>query len=223
MSKGPIFTARSFDEYIKMFSLNLNLLKNKNILDCAAGASSFAAVMNKKGYKVTALDLLYDKDPQFLKEICENHLNVLISALSPFKHHFKWNYFKNLHELKEHRLIAQTEFLKDYTKHRGKKYIKADLTKLPFNDNAFSLVLCSHLLFIYDHRLSYEFHLNSINEMIRVGDEVRIYPLVKHKAMKSEFVKQIEHDLMEEADIKIEKVNYEFRLGGNEMMRLIKT
>jgi len=218
--KGPIFTARSFDEYIKMFNLDIDKLKNKNILDCAAGASSFTSQMTKREYEVKALDLMYDKDPLFLKETCQKHLDALIDGLTPLKDHFKWNYFKDLGELKKHRLNAQNDFIEDYTEYRDKKYIKGDLNKLPFKDNAFSLILCSHLLFIYDHRLSYDFHLNSINEMIRVADEVRIYPLVKHRAIKSAFVKRIEDDLMEKADITIEKVNYEFRKGGNQMMKL---
>ncbi len=220
--KGPILTARSFFEYVKMFNLDLDLLKNKNILDCAAGASSFTALMTSKGYKVKALDLLYDKEYQFLKEMCEYHLDVLIKSLSSLKNHFIWDYFKDLDELKKHRLEAQNQFLEDYKIYKGEKYIKANLTDIPFFENKFSLILCSHLLFIYDHRLSYEFHLNSIKEMMRVAEEVRIYPLIKHRAMKSEFIRKIKDDLMDRAEVKIENVDYEFRKGGNQMMNIKK-
>ncbi len=220
--RGPIFTARSFFEYLKMFNLDLEILKSKNILDCAAGASSFTANMTLKGFNVKAVDLLYDKEPQFLKKKCENHLNILIDALSQMEDHFKWNFFKNLDELKEHRIKAQNEFLEDYKKYRNIKYIKADLTRLPFSDNSFSLILCSHLLFIYDHRLSYDFHVNVIKEMVRVSNEVLLYPLVKHQRKKSEFVFQIIEDLGEIADFEIIEVDYEFRKGGNEMLKITK-
>ncbi|MGF7119097.1 methyltransferase domain-containing protein [Methanobacterium oryzae] len=219
---GPIFTARSLDEYIKMFDLDLDDLKNKNILDCAAGASSFTANMTQKGFDVKAVDLLYDKEPQFLKKKCENHLKILIESLSKIENHFKWDFFKNLNELKEHRIQAQNEFFDDYKKFRNIKYIKSNLNSLPFNDNSFSLILCSHLLFIYDHRLSYNFHINVIEEMIRVSNEIRIYPLVKHKKKKSEFLIQIMDYLRKVADFEIVEVNYEFRKGGNEMLKITK-
>ncbi len=47
--------------------------------------------------------------------------------------------------------------------------------------------------------------------MLRVSCEVRIYPLVKHKNEKSSFVSRIMEDLKKTADVKIVKVNYEFR------------
>ena len=49
-----------------------------------------------------------------------------------------------------------------------------------------------------------------------------IYPLVKHRAKKSDYVNKIISDLSEKADVKIEKVDYEFRKGANEMMRIKK-
>lgn len=219
---GPIFTARSFEEYIIMFDLDLDGLKNKNLLDCAAGASSFTANMTKKGFSVKAVDLLYDKEPQFLKKKCENHLKILVESLSKIENHFKWDFFKNLNELKKHRIQAQNEFIDDYKKFRNIKYIKSNLNSLPFHDNSFSLTLCSHLLFIYDHRLNYSFHVDVIKEMIRVSNEIRIYPLVKHEKNKSEFVIQVIDDLKKFADFEIVEVDYEFRKGGNEMLKITK-
>jgi hypothetical protein len=59
--------------------------------------------------------------------------------------------------------------------------------------------------------------------MIRVSsNEVRIYPLVKNRKLKSDFVKCIINDILD-VDIQIVKVDYEFRKGGNEMMRIIKS
>jgi hypothetical protein len=58
--------------------------------------------------------------------------------------------------------------------------------------------------------------------MLRVtSKEVRIYPLVKNKGLKSDFVTRIIKDL-QDVDIKIVKVDYEFRKDSNEMMRIIK-
>ena len=167
--QGPIFIGRSCAEYLKMFNLNLKDLKDENILDCAAGASSFTAKMTDNGYNVKAVDVLYDKDPSFLQKRCKNHLSALIEVLSELEGQFVWDFFKNLDELKKRRMEACHQFFENYKDNMGTKYIKGDLLNLPFKDNSFSIVLCSHLLFIYDHRLSYDFHINSVNEMLRVS------------------------------------------------------
>ncbi|WP_414468783.1 class I SAM-dependent methyltransferase [Methanobacterium sp. ACI-7] len=220
--KGPIFIGRSYEEYLKMFNLDLQKLRDKKILDCAAGASSFTARMTENGYDAKAADILYDKEPSFLQNRCREHLTVLVEALADLEGHFVWDFFKDLDDLKQHRMNSCIEFYEDYKNNRA-NYIKADLLNIPFKNNSFSLVLCSHLLFIYDHRLNYDFHINSVKEMLRVTkNEVFVYPLVKHKSIKSEFVKRIEQDLDKNANIMIEKVDYEFRRGGNEMMKLQK-
>ncbi|MBM4241845.1 MAG: class I SAM-dependent methyltransferase [Euryarchaeota archaeon] len=219
--KGPIFIGRSWAEYLKFFDLNEEFLKDRKVLDCAAGASSFTANMNSKGYDVTAVDILYERKVEFLREKCVKHLNILIQALYKIEGHFVWSFFKGLEDLRYNRMIACREFSQDYKKNQGKTYIKANLGNLPFKDNSFDLVLCSHLLFIYDHRLSYRFHINSIREMLRVSsDEIRIYPLVKEKGEKSLFLDQVINEIREDVEVEIVGVDYEFRRGGNEMMKI---
>jgi SAM-dependent methyltransferase len=214
--KGPIFIGRSWSEYLKMFSLDDYDLVSGRILDCAAGASSFTAHMSGMGCDVVAVDIMYDELPDDLAVKCREHMDVLVQGLASVDS-FVWSFFKDIDELKDERDGACDEFIRDYRDH-GERYVAADLTRLPFVDGSFNLVLCSHLLFIYDHRLDYEFHLNSIKEMLRVSsDELRIYPLVKNKGIKSVFVDRIVSDLVD-VEVDILKVDYEFRRGGNEMM-----
>jgi hypothetical protein len=220
--KGPLFIGRSWQEYMKMFNLTTSILKKGKILDCASGASSFAAKMNQQGYYVTAMDVLYGKKPDYLEDKCINHLNILVEALNDMEDHFLWGYFKDLDDLKRQRTLVCHEFAEDYKQNQKKSYIKGDLTNMPFKDDFFYLILCSHLLFIYDHRLSYEFHKKSILEMLRVAREIRIYPFVKGASMKSEYVSRIMDELGDTADFELVNVDYEFRKGGNEMMKLIK-
>jgi hypothetical protein len=220
--KGPIFIGRGWLEYMKMFNLEEASLKNLKILDCAAGASSFTSHLSNQGFDVRAVDILYNLKPDELENKCQEHLKILVKSLSEIKSNFVWNFFHNLNELESYRQNACREFSIDYHQHRG-RYVPADLTCLPFPNNEFKLVLCSHLLFIYDHRLDYEFHYNSIKEMLRVCEgELRIYPLVKHHKNKSSYVKQIQKDLADYVEIKLVKVDYQFRKGGNEMMVLTK-
>lgn len=219
--EGPIFIGRGWDEYVKMFNLDLDELKGFNFLDCAAGASSFTSRMSGLGFDVNAVDLLYGEDYQVLSERCREHLDALVDSLSKVEHMFVWSFFSSVEELKDHRSLACKEFINDYRNH-GERYVKADISCLPFNDNSFKMVLCSHLLFIYDHRLDYRFHLNSIREMLRVSsDELRIYPIVKNRGKRSLFVERVIDDLVD-ATVEIVDVDYEFRRNGNEMMRIIK-
>lgn len=220
--KGPIFSGRSWREYMEMFNLH-NIPQDNNILDVAAGSSSFTAHMHLLGYKVQAVDLLYDQNHQVLCRKCQDHLELLVQALHPLENLFIWKFFKNLEELKEHRMKACREFIDHYRLYKGDRYLKADILHLPFKDNSFSLVLCSHLLFIYDHRLDYSFHIQAIREMLRVSKgRVCLYPLVKHRRQKSSYVNRIYEDLQSEADMNLVKVNYQFRPGANEMLCLTK-
>jgi hypothetical protein len=215
---GPIFTGRSWDEYLQMFKLTEDELKNRSFLDCAAGASSFCAYLANWGGKVQAVDLHYDQDPLVLKKLCEEHLEALVRALEPLKKEFEWTYFRDLDELKDHRKLSCQEFYQDYSQNPD-RYTKGDLTHLPFVDGQFDIVLSSHLLFIYDHRLDLEFHLQVVEEMCRVArEEVRIYPLVKHKKRKSDFLKPVWERMSHMVKLELVKVNYQFRRGGDEML-----
>ncbi len=219
---GPIFTGRSWEEYQKMFHLEEWELKNQSFLDCAAGASSFAAYLANQGGDVRAVDRLYDQDPQILRSLCQEHLEALIKSLEPIKKEFDWTYFRDLEHLQKHRYGSCQEFYQDYSQNRH-RYIQGDLTRLPFDDDQFDIVLCSHLLFIYDHRLDLDFHLRVLEEMFRVaGEEVRIYPLVKHKKRKSEFLKPVWERLSEVAELELVKVDYQFRRGGDQMLVMRK-
>jgi len=218
-----IFVGRSYDEYMKMFDLSLDYLKNNKILDCASGASSFTAELLKKGYDVIATDVLYDIDPDVLEAKCENDLSNVMQTLFGIEDMYVWNYFKTPGELIKHRKATYKAFINHYRNERGNKYIKSKLPKLPFKDDEFSLVLSSHFLFLYDDRLSYEFHEDSIQEVLRISKEIRIFPLIGLNGKKSLFVDKIIGNLINKVnDIEIMKVPYEFMRGGNEMIKIKK-
>lgn len=219
------FLGRSYYEYLKMFSLKEEELDNIRILDCAAGASSFTPHLIKKGYDITAADILYGENPEEIKEQCVNDFHTLLEVHSGLDHKVDWNFFQDPEELVQHRIAVYEEFIDDYTMHIGERYIEGVLPTLPFDDNSFDLVLSSHLLFLYEDRLGYDFHRNSVEEMLRVSSkEVRIYPIVRLRGegSKSVFLPSIISELSDKAEFKIEKVDYQFRRGGDEMLKIIK-
>jgi ubiquinone/menaquinone biosynthesis C-methylase UbiE len=76
-------------------------------------------------------------------------------------------------------------FLKDYSCPDSKaRYHSGSLPELPFREGSFSLVLCSHFLFLYEEQFDYAFHLAALKELLRIckkGGEARIYPLLNFR------------------------------------------
>ncbi|WP_342748205.1 hypothetical protein [Desmospora activa] len=65
---GVAMTCRSFDEYQTMFALDHGVMSQGEILDVAAGASSFVAEANGRGYAAFAVDPLYKLSSEEIKE-----------------------------------------------------------------------------------------------------------------------------------------------------------
>ena len=225
VSKEKIwFLGRGFEEYLLMFNLNLPDLAHCRILDCNAGASSFTAQMNHKGYDVIAADVLYGQSAEKMENVSENDFLTLMNAHKDLKNKSNWGFFENHDQMVEYRMKTYQKFFEHYKTGKDTFYIESKLPELPFPDNSFHLVLSSHLLFLYDDRLDYNFHLQSVKEMIRVcSQEVRIYPLVRLRSQKnSEFVDQLIQDISPDYHTEIQKVDYHFREGADEMLRIQK-
>jgi hypothetical protein len=77
------------------------------------------------------------------------------------------------------RATSLEKFISDYAKGiKEKRYVKAQLPELPFQDKSFDPVLSANLLFYYHDKLDYSFHLDSILEMLCISfNEVRIFPV----------------------------------------------
>jgi len=107
---------------------------------------------------------------------------------------------------------------------QGKKedrYIAASLPVLPFRDREFDIALSSHFLFLYTDNLSYDSHVLSVREVLRVAGEVRIFPLLDVNANKSPYVRRIIDELGAERT-EARKVDYEFQINGNELLIIKK-
>ena len=212
---------RSYDEYVKMFDLTNDDL-NKYILGCGDGPASFNSINTSKMKKCISIDPIY----QFTKIQIENKIrdtfNNVIGQTSDNIDKFNWNKIKNVNELLRIRMNAMNVFLNDYENGlKENRYIYAELPKLPFDDNEFDLVISAHFLFFYSDNLSLEFHKNSIKEMLRVANEVRIFPIVDVNSNISTHYKEINSWLTTKGISScLEKVNYEFQKGGNTMLKI---
>lgn len=99
---------------------------------------------------------------------------------------------KDLDELEQVRMSAMKTFIADYDKGKAdRRYIYHELpNKTAFNEDEFDIGLSSHFLLIYTV-LGYDFHIDSINEMLRLCREVRIFPIVDLDGKESNLTKKI--------------------------------
>lgn len=177
------------------------------------------------GAVIAPLWIFYGKNVEETREQCVNDFHTLLEMHSGLDHKVDWNFFQDPDDLVQQRISVYEEFINSYAKYEDEGYVKAALPELPFGDNSFDLILSSHLLFLYEDCLGYEFHWDSILEMLRTtSSEIRIYPIVKHHGEdhQSAFLPQLMDELSYKADFNVEKVEYEFRRGSDEMLKVTR-
>ncbi len=164
-----------------MFDIDPKALARMRVLDCPAGPASFVATATERGINATGVDVLYHDPPPMLSERCDDAIEETADQLRSARELFLWDYYGSVEDRVALLERAASRFLAEYPSGRtDSRYVAAELPRLPFADDWFSVVLSSHLLFLYGDRLSMAFHRESVLELARVAtDEVRIYPLVE--------------------------------------------
>lgn len=210
---------RSFNEYKKMFSLDVNDL-NKSIIGCGDGPASFNAELTELGGNIVSVDPLYQFNENQIRQRIEEVYPQIISQTIKNVNDYVWEIISNVEELGKTRMNAMQIFLNDYEEgRRSGRYINASLPGLPFKDKEFDLALCSHYLFLYSDHVNQAQHILSVKELCRVAKEVRIYPLLSLNGAKSKHLDPVINSLKRDGiDISITKVDYEFQKGATEMM-----
>jgi len=215
---------RNLEEYRAMFALDDGELE-RPILGCGDGPSSFNAQVTKSGGNVVSIDPVYGfAKEEIARRIRETAVTVL-EQVAQNEGAYVWKEIGSLAGLERVRMAAMAEFLEDYDRGRAQgRYVEASLPHLPFGDGAFALVLCSHFLFLYGDRFDLEFHLAAVSEMCRVGNEVRIFPLLDLKGEPSRHLKPLREHLERNGwSCSVETVGYEFQKGADAMLRVRKT
>lgn len=218
-----IFIGRTFEEYLDMFSLSVEELQGKKILDCPAGACSFTAIGNRFGLDVTACDIAYYHLSEALENKGLQDIEHAMEHMKKAKNNYVWDYFKDIEGLKKHRMRALKDCSNDM-RESGERYIPVTLPSLPFRDSEFDIILSAHFLFMYADRLDYQFHLATLKELLRVSkEEVRIFPLVDLEGKRYENLDRIVNYLNENGyNVEIKKAQYEFQLNANSMLVIRK-
>jgi len=192
------------------------------ILGCGDGPASFNAEATRRGTPVISCDPIYRWEGVHIRERIVATYETILDQTRRNLDEFVWNEIRSVEELGQVRMAAMNDFLNDYGQGKAQgRYVAAELPTLPFADTSFDLALCSHLLFLYSSQLGEGFHHVAIRELCRIAREVRIFPLLALGGERSPYVDRSVAELREAGhDVSIENVLYEFRRGGNQMMRI---
>jgi len=209
---------RNLQEYIRMFNLS-EIDKQKRIISFGDGPASFNAEMTKRGYSVTSIDPLYRFSKDEITERIRETAETIVEQTRNNLDNFIWKEFASVDELKETRLKAMNDFLVDFEKGKTEaRYINHEMpNKLSFEEKSFDLGLSSHFLILYS-QLGLQFHISAITEMLRLCNEIRIFPLQNLNAQKSEVLDGIIDHFEKMHLVEITEVPYEFQIGGNKML-----
>ncbi|MDP8244512.1 MAG: hypothetical protein P9L94_10565 [Candidatus Hinthialibacter antarcticus] len=214
---------RTLDEYRRMFALSDDDL-TRRIVGCGDGPASFNAELSAQGGRVLSVDPVYEFSGEDIRQRFEEVYSQMVEAARENQDKYHWNSIASPNEMGRRRRKALTLFLDDYEtgKQQG-RYQNHTLPDLPFSDNEFDLALCSHLLFTYSHLLDAEFHLNATLEMLRIAPEVRLFPLLTLNGRPSPHLNYLQQQLPQRnVEFEIAQVDYEFQIGGNQMLRVWK-
>lgn len=212
---------RSLDEYRRMFHLSEADLR-ADILGCGDGPASFNSEMTTLGYRVVSVDPLYAFSREEIEGRVRETYDLIVSQTEANVDRYVWTYFKDTAELGQARLEAMRKFLEDFDAGLAQyRYLPQALPSLNFTDKQFQLSLCSHLLFLYSEQLSLDFHIRSVAELLRVSNEVRVFPLVDLMCRPSPHVEPVRaHFTAQGFTVETCTVPYEFQKGGDKMMRI---
>ncbi len=217
------FFGRSLAEYTQFFALDIVALKGRDVLDVAAGPSSFAAEACARKINAVAVDPLYTERPESLAARIEHDYDRMFAQMRAKPRLFRMKSFPSIDAAEVDRRGAAQRFLADYESHFiHNRYVGGSLPRLPFFDGTFDLVLCAHLLFTYAQRFDFDWHLAACRELVRVSaGEVRIHPLCGPDGKTYPGLARLRRELRAGGIVsEVVALDYEFFVGANSMLVL---
>jgi len=210
-----VLLGRTFEEYRRYFLLRPDELIGKRVLDVAGGVSSFCAEANELGIQVTAFDPIYALPPGKIRERSNPDLESVYRSIGLVPT-YRWGFYKNPDYMRALRERASAIFFSDFQSH-PLRYVAGELPRLPFADGEFDLTLVSYFLFAYQDRFDYEFHRDSMLEIMRVTRcEARIYPTVTFEAQPSAYIPIMQSDpALQAFEFREIETDFEFLVNSN--------
>jgi len=216
-----VLLGRTFEEYVRFFALEPEEWRRRPILDVASGVGSFCAEANAEGWHVTATDPIYELPADAIAARCRADLEHVLDAIGG-KRTYRWEFYRDPARLRSFRERAWQQFLADYRVRGTERYVAGRLPTLPFRDGQFDLTLVSYFLFVYEDQFPYEFHRDSLREILRVTTgEARFYPVVTFEAERSSYLDRLKNDpACRDFDFVEVPTDFEFLVGSNSYLRV---
>lgn len=219
------FFGRSLEEYIRFFALDPVRLRGRSVLDVAAGPSSFVTEACRRGIDAVAVDPLYRSPAAGLAARIDGDYARMVDQMRAKPNLFRLKSFVSLDEAEADRRAAAQRFLADFELNdRHGRFVPGALPALPFLDEAFDLVLCAHLLFIYRAQFDFAWHLAACRELVRVSaGEVRIHPVCGTDGRPPAELPRLKRELKAFGiAARVVAVDYEFFCGSDSMLVLTR-
>jgi hypothetical protein len=166
-------------------------------------------------------DPAYALAPAEVVERCRAGLERGIAYLEENLESYVWTFFSSLDDLRRRRAAALDEFARDFAG-ADERYVVAALPHLPFGDGRFRLALSAYLLFAYPDHLDEDDHERALRELLRVArEEVRVFPLIDTAYVRHPGIDDLRRRLgADGVESEVQRVDYEFQRGGNEVLVL---
>lgn len=196
---GVASTCRDYREYEAMFGLTSAELGGGPVLDVAAGASSFTAHLRGLGIEAVAADPFYAGVTEQVIADAAKEIETSSAKLAAHAGAYDWSFYGSPERHRSLREQSLAAFAEDFrAAGAGERYVAAALPKLPFADGTFSLAVCSHFLFLYADTFGEQFHVDAIDELLRVlkpGGVLLVYPMVTLRWESVEFLPRLLEDM----------------------------
>lgn len=193
---------------------------HRRILGCGDGPASFNAEGTALGYQITSVDPVYGFSGSDIERRFEEVVDTVMAQVRSTPTRWIWKQYSDPDVLLAVRRRALRLFLADFQAGLAAgRYIEALLPRLPFSDGHFDLAVCSHFLFLYSDILGLDFHLHAVRELCRAAREIRIFPVLTLAQNRSDFTVPVisECEALGKT-ASLERVDYEFQPGANEML-----
>ena len=192
------------------------------VLDCGGGP--FTAELSSSGQRAVSVDPVYAYPGSEIRARFEAEVEPMLSQVRATPDDWTWTYHRDPVHLLANRRAALENFLADYECGlRDCRYVVGGLPSLPFASGSFRLAVCSHLLFLWSALLSEDFHIESLRELCRVAQEVRVFPLLTLRREPSPHLAAVRSALDAEGwTSEVVRADYELQRGGNQMLRVFR-
>ncbi|SEQ74282.1 hypothetical protein SAMN03080615_02576 [Amphritea atlantica] len=202
-----------------MFALSETDLQ-KRILGCGDGPAAFNAGLSARGGRVVSVDPVYQFTADQIRMQIERVYPQVMSQMQQNADNYIWDSISSVDALGSIRMEAMQQFLADFeTGLEAGRYLTASLPDLPFGDQQFELALCSHFLFLYSEHFNLSQHIESMRELCRVAEEVRVYPLLTLDGKPSDYLPAVREALSAEGiETRLQIVDYQFQKGATQML-----